>query len=137
MATKKAPSKKTSTLTEDAVAAKAPAKSQPTKKAAAPAKAPVAKMTKTQIVRSMAERLEMPTKQIATFFDLMVELAVAQTRGSGEFTIPGLGKLVKAERKARIGRNPATGEAIKIPAKTTLKFRISKSIKDSIAPAKK
>ena len=64
-------------------------------------------------------------------------MAVEQTRSSGEFTIPGLGKLVKAERKARIGRNPATGDEIKIPAKTTVKFRISKPIKDSIAPAKK
>lgn len=53
---------------------------------------------------------------------------------AGEFTIPGLGKLVKAERKARTGRNPATGEAIQIPAKTTVKFRLAKGAKDAVVP---
>ena len=132
MATKKTATKKVAAPVKEAAA-----KNVPATKSAAPAKAPVAKMTKTQIVRSMAERLEVSPKQIDGFFDLMVEMAVAQTKASGEFTIPGIGKLVKAQRQARIGRNPATGEAIKIPAKTTVKFRIAKPIKDSISPPKK
>lgn len=137
MATKKIAAKETSASAKAAVATKSPTKNVPAKKTAALAKSPVAKMTKTEIVRSMAENMEIPTKQVATFFDLMTEMAVAQTQTSGEFTIPGLGKLVKAERKARIGRNPATGETIEIAAKTTVKFRISKTIKDSISPPKK
>lgn len=85
----------------------------------------------------MAEKMGMPSKQMGGFFDLLVETAVEQTKASGEFTIPGLGKLVKAERKERMGRNPATGEAIKIQAKTDVKFRVAKTIKENIAPAKK
>ena len=137
MATKKAAAKNTSAPAKAAVATKSPTKTAPAKKTAATTKAPVAKMTKTEIVRSMAERLELPTKQVAALFDIMTEMAIAQTQASGEFMIPGLGKLVKAERKARIGRNPATGEAITIAAKTTVKFRISKAIKDSISPPKR
>ena len=57
-------------------------------------------------------------------------------QGAGEFTVPGLGKLVKAERKGRMGRNPGTGEEIKIAAKTTMKFRIAKAASDAIAPLK-
>ncbi len=62
---------------------------------------------------------------------------IKETKKSGEFTIPGIGKLVKAERKARLGRNPQTGETIKIKAKTVVKFRVAKAAKDAIAPAKK
>ncbi len=95
---------------------------------------PTAKMTKTQIIRAMAEKLGVTPKEIQAFFDVLVETATEQTRTSGEFTIPGLGKLVKAERKERMGRNPATGEQIKIAAKTTVKFRIAKAATDTIAP---
>ena len=91
-------------------------------------------MTKTQLVRAMAEKLELTNKQTATFFETLAETAVKETKKNGEFTIPGLGKLVKAERKARIGRNPQTGEAIKIKAKTVVKFRVAKAAKDTIAP---
>ena len=91
-------------------------------------------MTRTQVVRHMAERLEVAPKQVTAFFDLLMETAVSQTQSAGEFTVPGLGKLVKAERKARTGRNPATGEAIQIPAKTTVKFRLAKGAKDAIVP---
>ena len=111
-------------------------------KAAAPAKAeqktkaPVAKMTKTQVIRHMAEQLEVAPKQVTAFLDLLIETAVTQTKKAGEFTVPGLGKLVKAQRKARTGRNPQTGEAIKIAAKTTVKFRIAKSAKDAVVPPK-
>lgn len=106
-----------------------------TKKAAEQAASePVAKLTKTQIVKAMAEKLGTETKQIQAFFDALAEMATEQTREAGEFTIPGLGKLVKAERKERMGRNPGTGEEIKIAAKTTVKFRIAKAASDAIAP---
>ncbi len=125
MATKKAPAKKTA-----APAAK--------KMASAPAKKTVTtkKMTKTELVRLVAEKMEIPTKQAAAFFDLLAETAVQETKKNGEFTVPGLGKLVKAQRAARMGRNPQTGESIKIQAKTTVKFRVAKAAKDSIAPVK-
>ncbi len=125
MATKKIAAKKTV----------AP-KSGPTKTAAG-SKVSAPKMTKTQVIRFMAEQMEVAPKQIAAFFDLLLETATTQTRKSGEFTIPGLGKLVKAQRAARIGRNPATGESIKIAAKTTVKFRVSKATKDAVVPPKK
>jgi len=69
--------------------------------------------------------------------DNLADLAVKETKKNGEFTVPGIGKLVKSQRKARMGRNPATGQAIKIPAKTVVKFRVSKAAKDSIVPPKK
>jgi DNA-binding protein HU-beta len=94
-------------------------------------------ITKTQLVRLLAEKLELTNKQTAAFLELLAETAVKETKKSGEFTIPGIGKLVKAERKARIGRNPQTGEAIKIKAKTVVKFRVAKVAKDTIAPVKK
>ncbi len=94
-------------------------------------------MTKTALIRAMAEKLELTTKQSAGYLQLLADTAVRETKKNGEFTIPGIGKLVKAERKARVGRNPQTGEAIKIKAKTVAKFRISKAAKDAIAPVKK
>ena len=84
----------------------------------------------------MAEERQVSPKQVAAFFDLLIGNATAQTRELGQFTIPGLGKLVKAQRAARVGRNPATGEAIKIKAKTTVKFRLAKSAKDAVVPPK-
>jgi DNA-binding protein HU-beta len=93
-------------------------------------------MTKTQLVRYLAEKLEVPNKQAAGFLDLLADTAVKETKKSGVFVIPGLGRLVKAHRKARIGRNPQTGEEIKIKAKTVVKFRVAKAAKDAIAPAK-
>ncbi len=94
-------------------------------------------MTKTQLVRHMAEKSELTNKQAAAFLDLLAETAVKETKKSGLFVIPGLGRLVKADRKARMGRNPQTGEAIKIKAKTVVKFRVAKAAKDAIAPVKK
>ena len=94
-------------------------------------------ITKTQLVRLMAEKLELTNKQVAAFLDLLAETAVKETKKSGLFVIPGLGRLVKADRKARMGRNPQTGEAIKIKAKTVVKFRVAKAAKDAIAPVKK
>ena len=93
-------------------------------------------MTKTALVRSMAEKLQLTNKQSATFLELLAETAVKETKKNGVFIIPGLGRLVKAERKARMGRNPQTGEPIKIRAKTVVKFRVAKAAKDAIAPKK-
>ena len=107
----------------------------PAKKTAG-SKLPATKMTKTQVIRYMAEQMDTPPKQIAAFFNLLIETATTQTRKNGEFTIPGLGKLVKAQRAARIGRNPQTGEAIKIKAKTAVKFRLAKAAKDAVVPPK-
>ncbi len=94
-------------------------------------------MTKTALARHMAEKLEITNKQAAAFMDLLAETAIKETKKNGLFVIPGIGRLVKAERKARIGRNPQTGEAIKIKAKTVVKFRVAKAAKDVIAPPKK
>ncbi|MGI4756443.1 MAG: HU family DNA-binding protein [Janthinobacterium lividum] len=115
---------------------KAAEKSTPPKAAEKPATTPVSKMTKTQIVKALAEKLATEPKQVQAFFDALVEMATEQTREAGEFTIPGLGKLVKAERKERVGRNPATGEEMKIAAKSAVKFRIAKAATDAIAPPK-
>jgi DNA-binding protein HU-beta len=94
-------------------------------------------MSKSQIVKHFAEKFDMPKKNAASIVEEFSSLAVNQTKKVGEFTIPGIGKLVKQKRKARMGRNPATGEAIKIPAKTVVKMRVSKACKESIVPPKK
>jgi len=94
-------------------------------------------LTKTALTRQMAEKLEMTNKQAASFLDMLAETAIKETKKNGVFVIPGIGRLVKAERKARMGRNPQTGQAIKIKAKTVVKFRVAKSAKDTIAPPKK
>ena len=93
-------------------------------------------MTKTALVRHMAEQHEMSNKQVAAFLDSLAEVAIKETKKNGVFVVPGLGRLVKSNRKARMGRNPQTGEAIKIPAKTVVKFRVAKAAKDAIAPKK-
>lgn len=93
-------------------------------------------MTKTELVRQIAEKHEIANKTAAAFLEHLADLAIAETKKSGQFALPGLGKLVKANRKARMGRNPQTGEAIKIPAKTVVKFRVAKAAKDVIAPKK-
>ena len=92
------------------------------------------KMTKSQIMAALAEGCELPKKKVAQMMDELVCLAYQNVRAG--FTIPGLGKLVLVNRKARLGRNPATGETIQIPAKTVLKFRIAKAAKDACCPRK-
>ncbi|MDD5542723.1 MAG: HU family DNA-binding protein [Acidobacteriia bacterium] len=94
-------------------------------------------MTKSQTVAHMAEKLSITKKQAASGLEELAALAINETKKTGQFVIPGLGKLVKVNRKARMGRNPATGEAIKIPAKTVVKFRVAKACKDAVAPKKK
>ena len=92
-------------------------------------------MTKSEIVAHLAEKNELTKKQAAAVLEDLVALAYKEAKKG--FTIPGLGKMVVVSRKARMGRNPATGEAIKIPAKKVLKFRIAKAAKDAILPSKK
>ncbi len=93
------------------------------------------KLTQTQIIAALAEKTNVAKKDAKEFLVSVAELAYKETKKNGEFTLPGLGKLVKQRRKARTGRNPATGEAIKIPAKTVLKFRIAKAAKDAVLGA--
>jgi DNA-binding protein HU-beta len=93
-------------------------------------------MTKTQLVRHMAEKVGTNNKTAATFLETLAEIAVKETKKTGLFVLPGLGRLKKSNRKARTGRNPQTGEPIKIPAKTVAKFYLAKAVKDSIAPKK-
>ncbi len=87
-------------------------------------------MTKAQIVAALAEQTSLTKKQIAQVLEDICSLAYKQAKNG--FTLPGLGKLVVVQRKARMGRNPQTGEAIRIPAKRTLKFRVAKAAKDAI-----
>ncbi len=94
-------------------------------------------MTKTQLVRSLAEKLEVSNKTAALFLTTLAETAVKETKKNEVFVLPGLGRLKKSARKARMGRNPQTGQPIKIPAKTVVKFYVAKAVKDAIAPKKK
>lgn len=86
-------------------------------------------MTKTAIVSHLAEKAEITKKQAAIVLESLAALAYKEAKKG--FTVPGIGKLVVVNRKARMGRNPQTGEAIKIPAKRALKFRIAKAAKDA------
>jgi len=92
----------------------------------------MAKMTKSQLLNAMAEATGMSKKEVVNFLEQLVEMAYKEVKTAGEFVIPGIGKLVKVDRKARMGRNPATGEEISIPAKTVVKFRVAKAAKDSL-----
>ena len=94
-------------------------------------------MTKSQIVVHLAEKVGIPKKTAVAVLEELVTLATKEAKSSGQFVVPGLGKAVKASRKARTGRNPQTGEAIKIPAKTVVKFRLAKAFKDAVVPPKK
>ena len=94
-------------------------------------------MTKSQVVAHLADKAGIQKKSAAAVLEEMVSLATKECRSGGQFVVPGLGKAVKANRKARMGRNPQTGEAIKIPAKTVVKFRLAKAFKDSVVPPKK
>jgi DNA-binding protein HU-beta len=93
-------------------------------------------MTKSEVIKNLAEKSDVDRKTAAGFLENLVALVVKETKKSGQFLIPGLGKAVKANRKARMGRNPATGETIKIAAKTVVKFRLAKAFKDAVVPPK-
>jgi len=92
-------------------------------------------LTKSQIATSLAEAVGLTKKQGVEILEALVALAYKNAKNS--FTIPGLGKLVLVQRKARMGRNPATGATIKIAAKKVIKFRIAKAAKDAILGVKK
>ena len=89
-------------------------------------------MTKSETLQALADKLGKTRKEAGEILDAIIALAVAETKKNGEFTFPGLGKLQKKHRDARMGRNPATGASIQIPAKTVLKFRVAKQAKDAI-----
>ncbi|UCD30392.1 MAG: HU family DNA-binding protein [Planctomycetota bacterium] len=87
-------------------------------------------LSKSATASALAEKVDIPKKQAVLFLEELADLAYKEAKNS--FTLPGLGKLVLVHRKARMGRNPATGEAIKIPAKKVVKFRVAKACKDAI-----
>ena len=93
-------------------------------------------MTQTQLVKAIAEACEVTGAKAKQILSFLSETAVKEVKKNGLFIVPGLGRLVRVERKARMGRNPATGESIKIAAKKVVKFRIAKSAKDAIVPPK-
>jgi len=94
------------------------------------------RMSQSEVVNHIAEKFELKRAQVKELFEELATLASSEVKSSGEFVLPGFGKLVLSERKAREGRNPQTGDTIQIPAKTTLKFRLGKSIKDTVVPKK-
>ena len=94
----------------------------------------MAKLTKSATLATLAAKTGLSKKQAGQFVDELVKLAYNEAKNS--FTLPGLGKLVLVNRAARIGRNPATGEQIQIPAKRVVKFRIAKAAKDAILVGK-
>lgn len=89
-------------------------------------------MTKSQLLTILAEKTELSKKNVGEVLDKLAEMAYTEVKKNGEFAVPGFGKLVKAHRKARVGRNPATGEEIKIAAKTVVKFKLAKAAKDAV-----
>src|SRR5512137_1756247 len=94
-------------------------------------------MTKAQFVGFMADKAGLSKKDAGLYNDAMVELAKSELKKAGSFVIHGIGKLVLQKRKARMGRNPATGAEIQIPAKTVVKMRVAKAAKEAIVPVKK
>jgi DNA-binding protein HU-beta len=92
----------------------------------------MARMTQTAIVSTLADKTGLKKSEVKSVIDAITELATVEVKKNGEFTVPGFGKLKKTNRKAREGRNPATGAVIKIPAKTTVKFSVGKAMKDSV-----
>ena len=93
---------------------------------------PTNRMTQSQIVRTLAQKIQVTNSASRQFLQHLSETAIREVKKSGLFVIPGLGRLVRVDRKARVGRNPATGETINIPAKKVVKFRVAKVVKDAI-----
>ena len=89
-------------------------------------------MTKTQIVKELAESVEISKKQAVCALESITTMAVREAKKGAGFTLPGLGKLVLVNRNARVGRNPKTGEPIQIPAKKVVKFRVAKACKEAV-----
>ncbi|MGO9640772.1 MAG: HU family DNA-binding protein [Candidatus Acidiferrales bacterium] len=94
---------------------------------------PAKPLSKSKILGHLAEKVGTPRKTVAAFFDELFKLAVKECKGgAGKFVIPNIGRAVKAHRKARMGRNPQTGEQIKIKAKTVVRLRAAKAFKDAV-----
>ena len=91
-------------------------------------------MTQTQIIQTLADKCEINKKIAKNLLDTLAQMAVTEVKKNGLFVLPGVGRLVRVDRKARMGRNPATGQAIKIAAKKVVKFRVAKAAKDAIVP---
>ena len=102
----------------------------------ATSKAGKKRMSQSEVYNHFAEKTGMKRAQVKELFEELANLAMREVKTNGEFVLPGFGKLVLSERKAREGRNPQTGETIQIPAKTTLKFRVGKGMKDTVVPRK-
>jgi DNA-binding protein HU-beta len=92
----------------------------------------MAKMTKAQIVATLATKTGLQKKDVVKFMEVYNALALSEVKKSGQFSVGDMGKLVKVHRKARQGRNPATGATIQIPAKTVVKFRVAKATKEAV-----
>ncbi len=94
------------------------------------------RMTQTQLIKEIATSAGIANKVAKQILETISAIAVRETKKNGVFVVPGIGRLVRVDRKARVGRNPATGASIKIPAKKVVKFRIAKAVKDAIVPPK-
>jgi len=92
----------------------------------------MAKMSKSQMLSALAEATKLSKKEVGSVVEALTDLALKEVKKNGVFVVPGIGKLVKAHRKERMGRNPATGASIKIPAKTVVKFRVAKAAKEAV-----
>ena len=89
-------------------------------------------MTKSELLSALADETSLSKKDVDNFMDKLAGLALREVKKNGEFVIPGIGKLVKIKRAARVGRNPATGESIQIKAKTVVKFKVAKAAKEAV-----
>ena len=96
------------------------------------ASAAAKRLTQAEIIVNLAETTGLKRTEVKNLFDALAELALGEVLKSGEFALPGFGKLKKTLRKEREGRNPATGAAITIPAKTTVKFTVGKAMQDAV-----
>ena len=95
-----------------------------------------AKLTQSALVKELATATGVATKVAKHMTTVYCDIILKEVKKNGSSIVPGIGKLVRVERKARMGRNPATGAAIKIPAKKVVKFRVAKAVKDAIVPPK-
>ena len=89
-------------------------------------------LTKSQLMALLSEKTGLSKKEVTEAWETIVDVILTETREAGACVVPGLGKMVKQHRKARMGRNPATGQEIEIPAKTVAKFRVAKAAKDAV-----
>ena len=93
-------------------------------------------MNKSATISHLADKASLTKRQVVGLMDELQALAVKEAKKNG-FVVPGFGKLVLSNRKARMGRNPQTGEPIKIPAKRVVRFRVAKAVKDLVLGGKK